>query len=74
MNGMQSQALFLANTKLHIQTYSELFIIILQREEKIAQAWATFRVKVYTLSLLCSGNTKGGSITVLLTSCLTGLD
>jgi hypothetical protein len=24
--------------------------------------------------LACSGNTKGGSITVLLTSCLTGLD
>ncbi len=30
--------------------------------------------RTYTLVIPCPGNTKGGSITVPLTSCLTGLD
>jgi len=33
-----------------------------------------FHSKLLCLSKLVSGNTKGGSITILLTSCLTGLD
>ncbi len=31
-------------------------------------------VPEHTLNVTYAGNTKGGSITVLLTSCLTGLD
>jgi hypothetical protein len=45
-----------------------------QELEKEGVAREKERVRVCVNVNVCSGNTKGGCITVLLTSCLTGLE
>jgi hypothetical protein len=39
-----------------------------------AQATRAYPIKKFQIQFQFTGNTKGGSITVPLTSCLTGLD